>query len=227
MREAELYPPVKAYLEAQGYAVKGEIGACDVLAVRGDEPPVVVELKTGFTLTLIQQGIDRQGVTDDVYLAVPPFTGRAARGRQRDATNLCRRLGLGLLTVRLGARPFVDVLLDPAAYQPRKRSVRAGRLLREFARRVGDPNAGGAATATGRMTAYRQDALRCARHLAAEGPTKASVVAGATGVPKAATLLLRDVYGWFERVERGIYALTPKGTQALEDYGAAVKALED
>ena len=32
MREADLYAPVKAYLEAQGYEVKAEIGDCDLLA---------------------------------------------------------------------------------------------------------------------------------------------------------------------------------------------------
>ena len=39
MAEADLYAPIKAFLEAQGYRVKGEIGRCDVLAVRGDEGP--------------------------------------------------------------------------------------------------------------------------------------------------------------------------------------------
>jgi hypothetical protein len=34
-------------------------------------------------------------------------------------------------------------------------------------------------------------------------------------VPDAATILLRNVYGWFTRVERGVYALTPEGTSAL------------
>jgi hypothetical protein len=152
MREEELYQPVKAYLEAQGYKVKGEVGPCDVIAVRGEEPPLIVELKTGFTLSLVLQGIDRQGLSDDVYLAVPPFGGRAASARQRDALTLCRRLGLGLLTVRTGSHAFVDVLLDPAIFTPRKRKQRQGRLLREFARRVGDPNAGGASTMAGRMT---------------------------------------------------------------------------
>ena len=47
MREDALYPPVKAFLEAQGYAVKGEVNGCDVVAVRDQEPPVIVELKTG------------------------------------------------------------------------------------------------------------------------------------------------------------------------------------
>ena len=110
MRETDLYPPVKAFLEAQGYAVKGEVDGCDLVAVRGDEPPVIVELKAGFSLPLVFQGIARQGLTDNVYLAVPPFSGRTTR--RRDALALCRRLGLGLLAVRLKPAPFVEALLD-------------------------------------------------------------------------------------------------------------------
>ena len=41
---ADPYAPVKALLEGQGYVVKREVRGCDVLAVRGDEPPVIVEL---------------------------------------------------------------------------------------------------------------------------------------------------------------------------------------
>ena len=36
MREADLYLPVKRFLESQNYEVKGEIRECDVLALRGD-----------------------------------------------------------------------------------------------------------------------------------------------------------------------------------------------
>ena len=162
MRETDLYPPIKAFLEAQGYTVKGEVEGCDVVAVRGEEPPVIVEMKAVFSLALVFQGIARQDVADDVYLAVPPFPGRT--GRRNDALALCRRLGLGLLTVRIEPSPFVEALLDPAEYRPRRRRRGLGRLLREFQRRVGDPNQGG----SGRrklMTAYRQDALRCAAYL--------------------------------------------------------------
>lgn len=214
MRETDIYPPIKAYLERQGYEVKGEITGCDLVARRGEETPVIVELKLGFSLTLVFQGIDRQGVSDDVYLAIPPFPARA---RQREALALCRRLGLGLMTVRTGEHAFVDVLLDPAPYQPRKRKPRQGRLLREFARRVGDPMEGGS-TKRPVMTAYRQDALRVAVFLDHSGATKAAEIARATGVAKASTMLRRDVYGWFERVERGIYRLTPRGNEALETF---------
>lgn len=224
MRENELYPPVKAFLEAQGYAVKGEIGACDVVAVRGEEPPVIVELKVRVSLDLLLQGVERLKISDLVYLGVPPFSGRTARRRQREITGLCRRLGLGLMTVTTepGA---VQVLLDPAPYAPKKSKPRLGRLLGEFQRRVGDPIPGGADRARPGMTAYRQMALQCAHHLQAGGPCKASDVAKATGVAKARAILYRDVYGWFERVGTGIYALTPKGGEALEEYADIVQSL--
>jgi hypothetical protein len=45
--ETSLYRPVKRYLETLGFTVKGEVCGCDLVAVRGDEPPIVVigELK--------------------------------------------------------------------------------------------------------------------------------------------------------------------------------------
>ena len=226
MREHDLYLPVKAFLEAQGYTVKAEVEDCDVVAIRGGEPPVIVELKTSFSLPLVFQGIARQGLSDNVYLAVPPFSGRTARAK--DALALCRRLGLGLLTVRLEPWPFVEALLDPAPYRPRMRKPAIGRLLREFQRRVGDPNEGGSARRK-IMTAYRQDALRCALHLRRNGPTKAAAVARTAGVDRAGTIMRADHYGWFERAPgtpRGVYGLTPKGRAALEEYADAVAALK-
>lgn len=215
MYETELYGPVKAFLESQGYEVKAEIKGCDVVAVRGDEAPLIVELKTKFSLPLVLQGIDRQRLTDNVYLAVPPFAGRGAR--RKEALALCRRLGLGLLAVRPAPACFVEALLDPAEYRPRKRKPAIGRLLREFQQRVGDPNTGGSTRRT-IMTAYRQDALRCAGYLDENGPSRAARVAQATGVAKAGQIFLKDYYGWFERVAetpRGVYHLTPRGKEAI------------
>ena len=225
MREHGLYPPVKAFLEAQGYAVKEEIDSCDVVAIRGGEPPVIVELKTSFSLPLVFQRIARQGLSDNVYLAVPPFSGRTTR--RKDALALCRRLGLGLLTVRLEPAPLVDVLLDPAAYRPRKPKPGIGRLLREFQHRVGDPNAGGS-NRRKITTAYRQNALRCAVHLHLNGPSKAAIVARATGAARAGAMMRADHYGWFERTPdtpRGVYSLTPKGHAALEEYADTAAVL--
>jgi hypothetical protein len=203
--ESSLYAPVKALLEAQGYEVKGEILACDVVGVRGDEPPVVVELKRTFSLALVYQGLDRLALTDAVYLAV----GELPRQRV-DARRLCRRLGLGLIVVADGVAFVLD---DPAPYRPRRDARRRTRLLREHQRRVGDPAVGGS-TRIPIMTAYRQEAIRCARLLAA-GPMSPRALRAAADVPNAASILRRDVYGWFERIERGVYLLTPRGVDAI------------
>ncbi len=98
MKESDLYLPVKAFLEAQGYVVKAEIGPADVMAIREGDPPVIVELKTALNLNLILQGVARQALFADVYLAVPQPTKWTHR--YRDLIALLRRLGLGLLTVK-------------------------------------------------------------------------------------------------------------------------------
>jgi len=97
--ETSLYEPVKRYLEALGFTVKGEVCGCDLVALRGDEPPIVVigELKLSFSLDLVLQAVDRTTACDEVWLAVGP------RGRKRlcdpRVRKLCRFLGFGLLGV--------------------------------------------------------------------------------------------------------------------------------
>ena len=218
MAETELYPPVKAFLEAQGYEVKGEVGPCDIVAVRGDEPAVVVELKQGLTLALVLQAVDRLTVSEAVYVAFRVGKGRqsaAWRTRRKQVLQLLRRLGLGLLTVSLDDR--VEAVLDPAPYRPRVNKYRRGRLLKEFVERVGDPETGGSSSRK-RMTSYRQDALRCARVLAETGVLKLSVLRERTGVARAGAILQANHYGWFERAERGHYELSPKGRREIDEW---------
>lgn len=71
MRESDLYLPLKRLLESQDYEVKGEIQDCDVLAVRGHEDPVVVELKLSLNLDLILQAVERLSLTPKVYIGIP------------------------------------------------------------------------------------------------------------------------------------------------------------
>ncbi|NNE53228.1 MAG: DUF2161 domain-containing phosphodiesterase [Sulfitobacter sp.] len=221
-RETDLYYPIKAYLEDQGYVVKAEVGAADVVALRGAEPPVVVELKLGFSLALFHQCVARLKVSDDVYLAVARQPGKRFARALKDNVALARRLGLGLITVRL-KDGLVEVHCDPGAYAPRKQKKRQQALLREFARRQGDPNDGGQ-TRAGLVTAYRQDALKCALYLFEVGACKGADVARAAGV-SAATRMMRDNhYGWFEKVEKGIYGLSPAGAEAVSTTGRILGA---
>lgn len=225
-KEADLYGPVKRFLEELGFAVKGEVNGCDLAAVRGDDL-VLVELKVAFNLPLVLQGVDRQRVSDTVYLAVEAPSSRSAASRWADIQRLCRRLDLGLLTVSFAAHrePRVEVICEPGPYQP-KRAVKARvSLLREFHRRTGDHNVGGV-TRRPIVTAYRESALLVADHIRRHGSARPREVKAATGCAKAADILQRNAYGWFERAQPGLYRVTPAGEKALETY-ADVLSHED
>lgn len=223
LKETDLYPEIKALFERQGYQVKGEVGAADVVARRGTEDPVIVELKVGFSMALIHQAIERQAITDFVYIAIARGKGKRFQKSLKQNIALCQRLGIGLITVRMRDQ-FAEVHLDPAPYTPRKIPRRKAKLLREFDRRVGDPNPGGSAKRT-LMTAYRQDAIRCAMYLNDNGATKAAVVAKSTANSKARAMMANDHYGWFQRVDRGVYDITKAGVAALAKYSDEVVRL--
>ncbi len=214
-KESDLYPPLKAFLESQGYEVKGEVQHCDVVAVRAEEEPLIVELKLALNLTVFLQAVDRLAMSDFVYLCVPREIATLKRNRRR-VMKMIRMLGIGLITVDLGARrQFVEVIVDPAEYRPRQNKRRKQRLLKEFAERVGDTEAGGSAMTRGQLTAYRQRALLIADYLISADATKASIIAKAIGDPATRDILYRNVYSWFDRHGKGIYSLSPQGQREV------------
>lgn len=216
MAETDLYAPVKAWLEARGFEVKAEVGAADVVAIKDGEEPVIIELKTSFSLVLLQQAVARQAVTDAVYVAVPRWKGRAGWKAFSGNIGLCKRLGLGVLSVR-SSDGAVEVHCDPVPFQPRKSKVRKARLLKAFSRLEGDPNTGGMRGE--KVTVYRQDAEKCAVFLNENGASRGRDVAQATGVEKATTMMRDNHYGWFEKVDKGVYMLSEAGVTALAQSG--------
>ena len=209
MSETSLYAPVKAFLERLGYAVKGEIKGCDIVAMREAAPDVlvVIELKTSFTLELLLQACDRMGFADEVWVAVAAT--RRGRDQDRRAHKLCRLLGLGLLVVH-GKSGVVEVMADPGPYAPRRHARKRSRVVAEYQQRRGDPELGGS-NRKKLMTAYRQRALDCAvAMLGGEQRTRDL----RDGVPDATKILYNNVYGWFDRVGVGRYRLTEAGTIA-------------
>lgn len=184
---------------------------CDIVALADGAPEFVVigEMKQSFTLELVLQAVDRTSACDEVWLAVS--LSKRGRGRESDARvkKLCRFLGFGLLTVAANGR--VDVVVEPAPWKPRRDAKRRSRIVEEHRRRKGDPVVGGS-TRTPQMTAYRQQALVVAQALA-NAPGRPKDLRPLA--PDAARILLDNVYGWFERIERGLYGLTAAGRDAL------------
>jgi hypothetical protein len=214
--ETGLYLPVKRFLEALGFEVKGEVCGCDVVALDGGVPAAVViaELKLAFTLDLVLQAVDRLPACDEVWLAVR--ASRRGRGRDGDprVKKLCRLLGFGLVAV--SARGSVEVLVEPVPWRPRRDPKRRSRIVEEHRKRRGDPAIGGS-TRRPIMTAYRQQALDCAKALAsAPGRPRDLKLT----MPDAPKILIRNVYGWFERVERGRYRLSDRGRAELARWTA-------
>ena len=155
------------------------------------------------------QAVDRTSACDEVWLAVG--TSKRGRGPENDARvkKLCRFLGFGLLTVTAEGR--VDVVAEPTPWRPGRGAKRRSRIVEEHRRRKGDPIMGGS-TRTPQMTAYCQQALAMANSLAGTPgrPRDLRILA-----PDAAKILQGNVYGWFERIGRGLYGLTASGRIAL------------
>jgi len=209
--ETTLYPPIKGFLEAAGYVVKGEIGGCDVVAVSDGEPTLVVicELKLSFNLELILQAVDRANISDEVWIAARVSARGKGRESDRRFRDLCRKLGIGMLSV--SDNGTVDIIVSPQSPAPRKNARRRSRLVAEHVRRKGDPAVGGV-NRSPIMTAYRQQALVCAAALQQGLMRPCDIKPFA---PDVAKILQGNVYGWFARADRGIYGLTEAGAEAL------------
>ena len=219
MKESELYPPIKEFLENQGYEVKAEIENCDAVAIR-DKLVIAIELKLSINLTVLLQAVDRLKYSDTIYIGVPSNIPPLKKNRRR-IVKLMRMLGIGLIVVHPRSKVGkVEVLCDPGEYKPRQVKKRQEKLLGEFFHRVGDPNLGGSSTKRGIMTAYRQQALAVAAYLIEHGPTKAAIVAKDIGVPKTRSILYSNVYGWFDRLGKGVYSLSPRGAEEVPTWQA-------
>lgn len=221
--ETELYEPIKRMLEEQGYSVKGEVNHCDIVAYRdGDSAPMIIELKKTFNLALLFQVMDRLKLSDEVYAAVEyhPKKRVSTGASWNDAVRLCRKLGIGLIGVQFYKRkaPAVDILCRPGDAAAQRRSVaKAKRLKQEFDRRSGDYNIGGS-TRTKVITVYRERALRLAQLLADEGPQSPKALRERLHDGGVYAMLRRNVYGWFEKVEHGVYGITEAGRKALHEF---------
>jgi hypothetical protein len=211
MNETDLFPILKSWFEERGFQVQAEVNGIDLVATQEDTM-VVVEMKTQFTMKLLYQGCQRQRLCDQVYVAVPPITKRESK---KERMHLLRRLHLGLLFVDV-EKQAVEVVLDPTDYVFRRAKKHRRRLLKEMDQRLTNANVGGV---TGRklMTAYRETAIAIAYHLQA-GPRPIRELKELVASPKVASILQKNYYHWFERVDRGIYVLTSLGQEELFQY---------
>jgi hypothetical protein len=224
--ETDLYAPIRDLLEQRGYEVRGEVESCDIAATKGDEL-VVVELKLRFSVDLLAQACDRLRITDSVYVAIPKPTTNVRGRKWRRSRALLRRLEVGLLLVDLDvAPPSVEIILHPLPYQRQRSKKRERAMITEMAGRSGDYNEGGS-IGKELMTAYREAAIYIACALEEFGPQTAAQVRKRGAAAKAHSILYSNFYGWFNRVARGVYAITPQGAEDIKRYGEFVQGVRE
>lgn len=219
MKETDLYLPVKTLFTTLGYEVNGEVKNIDVTAIKGDDM-IIVELKTAFNLKLILQAIDRQRITDQVYIAIPrPKSKHRINKPFKEKEYLLRRLGLGLIFVAIDVKtPYAQIMIDPTPFEHKIRlsNKKKTLALKELSQRHGDNNLGG--TRGKLITAYREKALIVVSYLKEQEDMTVKALREATGNEKVQSLLFDNHYAWFERVKKGIYKLSDEGHKAYEDY---------
>jgi len=228
--EADMYQPVKKYLESLGYTVTAEVKGADVTAFGAGEL-VILELKRNFNVKLLFQALDRQQTADKAYIVLPRPKKHNSR-QFKHIRHIAASLGLGLMTVAMdSAVKTVEVHADPrpadGAATPSKRGAAVKRsMLLEIAGRSMDLNTGGSA-GTKQLTAYREKCIQIACALYDNGPSSAKDLIDKRGCEKdARAVMYANHYGWFKRLNKGVYALSDAGVEAIE-HGSDFKEIID
>lgn len=227
MKESDIYYPIKQYLEGQGYTVHGEVKNCDIVA-RKEDDIIVVELKNRISLALLAQAAERKELTDSVYIGVPVPEGKKAPPNFRRTKRLLRRLELGCILVdMMKTKTRVRILLHPSSFMQVRRHKKRRALIREIDGRFAEFDLAGQPVTRERITAYKQQSLYIALQLSRNGASSPRMLREAGCSDKTQSILSANLYGWFDRVRRGVYTLNKAGTEALHSYRAVIEKIED
>lgn len=217
MKESDLFEPIKRLFEGNGYSVNAEVRDCDVTAVKGDEL-IITELKTNLSVTLLAQGLKRQRCGAEVYVAVPKPKNYSPR-KLKDVFYVLKKLELGLIFVTFrGDYSFAEFILIPQAYKkPACNTKKRNEILKEIGGRTVDMNIGGV-TQKKIATAYTEKCIHIACILDRYGPLSPKEIRSYGGDEKCGTILRFNAYGWFERIQKGLYGITQKGRIGIMEY---------
>lgn len=222
--EEDLCRPVKEYFLSEGYKVLCEVNYCDIVGEKNDEL-IVVELKKNLSVELLSQAVKRQKFADAVYIAVPKPKRMMATSKWKDLCHLLRRLELGLILVSFKEETsFIEVPIQPVPFQ-REKSVNMNKkkrtsIIKEINGRHIDMNVGGS-KGKKLVTAYRESSIYIACCILKFGPLSPKKLKElGCDSKKTASILAKNFYGWFERIDRGVYDISNQCREELDSYKA-------
>ncbi len=215
IKESDLFLPISEYFKKNGYTVKSEVKDCDIVAVKDDET-IIIELKTSFNLKLVYQAIERQKLSDNVYVAIPRFKNSKEKSF-KNCVSLIKRLDLGLITVGMDTPlKFVEIINYPKASSVRKNKTKIKKLENEFQKRKIDKNIGGV-NKTKIITVYRENCLKLVALFDIYGTLSLSDIKKYELTDNVSSILRQNYYKWFSKVEKGTYTLSETGKMTLDN----------
>lgn len=216
--EYDLFDPIRIYLEKNGYTVKAELKDCDIVAIKDDEV-IIIEMKKNLNLTLLSQAVDRQKISQSVYIAVEKPKKKSKAWNKY--LLVLKKLELGLIYVNV-KMSSIDIVFHPQKYNLKKDPKRKISLLKEFNNRSKNYNVGGM---NGKkiMTAYKESSVFIAVLFLEYGAMSAKELKKYGTGEKTYSIIYKNYYGWFEKVEKGIYGLNNLGIEAVKMYSELKK----
>ena len=106
----------------------------------------------------------------------------------------------------------MEIVFHPLPFARAKRAKSRRAVLEEISHRTADYNRAGS-TRTKLATAYRENAIHIACCLFTQGKTTPAALRALGTGPKTLSILRFNAYGWFERVDHGVYALSAHGEE--------------
>jgi hypothetical protein len=216
LEEKSMYLPVKELLEKNGFIVKGEIGEIDVFGMNLAFS-VAVELKTKISLKLLYQAVERQKIAESVYVAIPADAKKSHLDSYRHFIHLLRRLEIGLIIVN-NEKAYIELESIPfdrnksVSRNQKKKNI----IVSEFTNRTNSLNIGGSKGK--KVTYYRELSLRIGSFLKEGINSSPKQIKAATGIENTSSILQKNYYGWFIRLSRGCYGLSPIGKREVQEY---------
>lgn len=214
-KEIDLYEPIKSYFIKKGYKIQAEVKNCDIVCLY-EEKLIVIEMKKSFNLKLVYQAMDRKIFSDAVFIAIkrPKYFNKKEFNHM---LSILKALDIGLITVALDS-PLkrVDIIFEPNYKNLYKRSRKRDIILNEIQRRNLDLNIGGSTKKEEILTAYREQSIFLCCILKNFKKGKASDIKKIFNIENPSYILRNNHYGYFKRIERGIYSLSEKGEEMLK-----------
>ena len=214
IKESDLYVPIRDFFIQMGFQVDGEVKHCDLVGKK-EEQLVIVELKKSFQLKLVYQALERQSITEYVYIGIPrPLKGQNTSS-WKSMIKLLKRLELGLITVALDSpAQWVEVILEPSESLAWKNRKKKEQVEKELVDRGVKDTIGGV-TKQKIMTAYREKAIELCCILEGKEGVSLKELREIGKEKEYASILRNNVYHWFLRVKTGVYTLSEEGKAVL------------